>query len=491
MAWLSLQSVGSRLASILSQMALAWLLSPATFGTIGLVYGLTTLISSAANFGIDTVLLQRQRSLRVWMVSGFWTSALLGLAGFAATLAVAPAAGALYHSPEFFSLAAIFGLSSPIYAVSTVPMVLMRSRLNFRFASIYNVIEFVATQSLTVILAWRGFGAYSFVIPAPIAAIVRAIVFFRAAPVAILGRARGWQFRYLTGSGLAVFLAKLAVQLVAQGDYFLLGVLCDKKQVGLYYFAFRLATQSLWVIAGNVSGVMAPILTNLAGRVAEQTTAAWKVSRVMAYVAIPACFLQAVLCPPFIAFFFPHRWTGATAVAAILSVGIGLDSITWIANAFLNARKEYRKALLLYVLFAPLFFLFVYIGAHYAGAIGAAAAVCAYYLVMAPTFTYLSFHPYGVGARDTLLLFGRPCLFAAIASIVPALLLTLSWPRPLLLVELAVQVALWGSAYLALLIRFEPTVLADLANRFVPSRHREILQMRLPGWLSRPLFAGG
>jgi PST family polysaccharide transporter len=482
-AWLTLQSLGSRLTSILGQLALAWLLVPSDFGTIGLVYTLTTIMSSVANVGVDTVLLQRQRTLRLWMAPAFWTSLGLGALAMVATLAIAPFAGSLYHSPDFIYLAGIFSLAMPLTAASTVSVVILRSRLNFRFPALYNSTEFALVQAATVALAAAGLGAYSFVIPTPVAALVRFIVFYRVAPFRISLPSQWWQMRYLVSNGLTVLGSKLSVQAVAQGDLFLLGILSTKTQAGLYYFAFKLATQALWLIASSVSGVLIPMLTQAAGKIHAQVDAAWKVCRLIAYIVIPACMLQALLLPAFIRACFAARWEGSIPIAIALSVGIGPDAITWITGAFLNARKAYWKSLRLYVSFMPLFFLLVAIGAHYGAGFGAAVGVCAYYAVMAPVMTWLTFREHGIGFGRVAALFVRPILLGLAASALPAALLAAPWPRLFLLPVMGVQAAMWGVAYLALLAHFEPDILRDVATRFIPPRLRSALGARVPRWL--------
>jgi len=481
-AWLTFQSLGSRVVSVLSQLVLAWLLSPATFGAVGLVYSLTTVISTAANFGIDTVLLQRHRTMHLWIAPAFWTSAVLGLAGLAATAALAPLAGALYQSPQFFSLAMIFAVSIPLSSLATVPTVLLRSRLNFRFVAIYNVIEFTALQVATVVLAWRGFGAFSFVIPTPVLALVRLIVFTSAAPYTLKRRFKLHQVGYLFTNGSAVFLSKIVITLVAQGDYFVLGLMADKTQVGIYYFSFRLATQSIWLIAGNISSVVSPMLVKFSGNVREQTAVTWNVCRLMAFTAIPACFAQGMLAEPLLRMLFGAKWIGAIPVVAVLSIGIGFDAITWITGAFLNARKEYGRGLIYYLAFTPLFFALVYVGARFGGAVGTAAGVAVYYAIMGPAMTLIVLHRYGIKGAAVANVFVRPTAYSIAALAAAAPLSLIAWPHGLLIVEIVLKLAIWVAVYLALMMRFNPEVLHDVAARFVPHKHLQALKAKIPGW---------
>ncbi len=474
--WLVAQTLGTRTASILSQILLARLLSPATFGAVGLVYGLTTIASALANFGVDTVLLQRHKTLPLWISPGFWTSAGLGLVGFAVTAAAAPFAAALYHSADFVPLALTFAVSIPLAAMTTVPTVLLRTQLNFRFVAIYNVAEFTALQIATVVLAWRGCGAFSFVIPTPVLALVRLLVFCNVAPFSLKRRFKLRQLFYLIENGFSVFTTKFIIQVISQGDYFILGLTATKAEVGLYYFSFKLSTQTVWLLVGNISNVIQPMLVKFSGRVQEQVSVTWNICRLMAFAAIPACFLQAFEAQSVIKICFGNKWLGAWPIVAILSIALGADAITWITGSFLQARKEYRRNLIYNLALAPLFFGLAYIGAHEGraygvAAIGTAIGVGLYYIIFGPTMAGLALARYGVRWSAIFGLFLRPAALAAAACAIAATDRLLPWPDSLLIVQVVLECAVWAVAYAVLLWMFDRNVLLDLVGRFLPDRH--------------------
>jgi len=384
---------------------------------------------------------------------------------------IAPLAALLYHSSDFVPLTLICSIGIPLTAMTTVPTVLLRTKLNFRFVAVYNVAEFVAVQILTVVLAFKGFGPYSFVIPTPILAFVRLVVFCAVAPFSLKRRFRFTQVAYLIRSGSAVFTSKFLIQLISQGDYFVLGVTSTKAEVGLYYFSFKLATQTVWIVAGNISNVVAPMLVKFSGRVREQVAVTWSVCRLMAFVAIPVCFLQALESQSVIRIFFGGKWFGAFPIVAILSIGLGLDAVTWITAAFMNARKEYGRGLAYTAAFAPLFFALVYAGARLDGAIGVAVGVGVYYALYGPIMSGLVLSRYEVKWAAVLGLFVRPTLLAVAACAIAAADRLAPWPAVLLPVQVVLECVVWAGAYIALLALFNREVLLDVAGRFLPDRH--------------------
>lgn len=101
MAWRgSWHKVSSHVVSHGQPTRAAWLLSPTDFGTIGLATTVTALASAVVTFGIDEVLLQRQRTIGLWVTAAFWMTAVLGGAGFVLVLLAAPWAGPSTTAPS-------------------------------------------------------------------------------------------------------------------------------------------------------------------------------------------------------------------------------------------------------------------------------------------------------------------------------------------------------------------------------------------------------
>jgi len=112
--WLMAQSVGSRVVLLAAQLVTAALLSPSDFGVVGLAFTVSTIGSAIVGFGVDQVLIRRQRTLHLWVTPAFYLYLALGLAGLSATLLAAPVFASLYHSPTVFGVAATSGFALPL-----------------------------------------------------------------------------------------------------------------------------------------------------------------------------------------------------------------------------------------------------------------------------------------------------------------------------------------------------------------------------------------
>ena len=463
--WLMLQSLSGRAATFVSQIILAKLLLPEAFGQIGLAYTVTGLVSVFVGFGVDDILLQRLRALHLWVTPAFWSSLGLALIGAILMLMAAPAAARIYGNPGLIGLITVLAVSVPLSALSTVPTVKLRIALDFRFVAAYTASETIAVQIASIILAFAGFGAFSFVAPLPVVAAVKAIVFWRKAPARIRLRSRRWQFIYIFRSGLILLATRIIIETINQGDYVVLGLMATATSVGTYFFAFRLAAQPLRMLAGNFGTVLFPALTQLRSDPARQMRAALQASRILAYTVTPICFLQSALAGPVLHLMFGARWNSAIPLVQILSLGLPGDAIAWIAGALLVARREFWRDFFYLSLFAPPFFVSVLFGAHFGSSLGVAIAVSLYYAVIKPMNSWLVFRA-AMRLEDFLHIYIGPPLMAGLAIGAAYESSKLLVNSDNLIGQIFTRAAVGLLIYSAMLYLLVPKILREVFDRF-------------------------
>ena len=464
--WLFAQSVSARLLGFVSQLVLAWLLMPSDFGTIGLAYTVTSIAQTLVGFGVDDVLLQRQKRLAQWSSAAFWISLCLGTLGMLGLCAAAPFAAHLYHSRSLVWIIVILAVAMPIRTLATVPTVSIRLAMDFRFLATYNTFEIFAVQLLTIAFAWIGFGAFSFAVPMPIVAVIKAVLFWRRAPPLYNRRLKQVQMLYMLGRSTTVFATRTIIEIVNQGDYIVLGLFATKSAVGLYFFAFRFSVQPIRMLSGNFVNVLLPAFAQLTDQPARQTDAVVRACRLLSYLVVPFCFLQAALAGPGLQLLFGHRWQGAIPLVQLLSVGLPFDAISWITSSLLSARREFGRAFRFTAVSAPLFFGLVIGGAWLHGLTGVAGAVVVYYMTYPPLCSILILRSDGVRTGTILELYFMSVLLAGLA-IGAADLVSLAPPLAAHnLLRVIVISVLSGLLYIAALAAVRRDMLTEILRRF-------------------------
>jgi O-antigen/teichoic acid export membrane protein len=474
-----MQSLSGRIGSFASQLILAKLLMPEAFGAIGLAFTVATLANAFVSFGIDDILLQRLRAIYLWVAPAFWASLAGGLIGMTVMMAAAPFAARMYGNTGLIGLIAILAINLPIGALATVPTVKLRGAMNFKFLGVYASIETASLQVATVVLALLGFGAYSFILPLPVASVIKLAVFWRKAPTRIRFRFRRVQFLHIISSSFLVQGSRVLVELVNQGDYIVLGLLTSDATVGVYYFAFRLAAQPLWVLAGNFNSVLFPALVQLRSDPARQERAALGVARILAYTVTPVCFLQAAVAEPVLHLMFGAKWNAAVPLVQLLSLGLPGDASAWVSGAFLVARREFKRDFIYLLIFSIGFFILVVTGALLASSLGVAIAVAVYYAAVKPINSWLVFRA-SMRLPDFLQIYIFPAAISGIAigaayacSHLP--IVTNSYVE-----QIAVTVVLGPLIYLGMLRLLVPETLRDVLDRFPAGSLLRRLKRRVP-----------
>ena len=462
--WLVLQNVGGRGVGLLSQLVTAALLAPKDFGLIGLTYTVSGLGGMLVSFGIDSVLLQRRHKLRLWVGPAFWWTLGLGVLGFLLVLAISPLAALAYGAPGIPRLAAIIAISTPLTALQTVPLALLRTRLGFRTIATINLVEIVGTQAITVLLAFTGFGAMSFAIPLPITAAAKSALMWRITkPDLRGGLARLRRFRLLFRDSAAVFGTNLIQSLTSQGDYITLGLFATDAVVGTYYFAFKMASQPMMLMATSLTSVLFPALTKLRGRPKEQGAGAIRAAKIIGLIGMPMAFLQAGVLPQAIHIFFVSKWDASIPLMQILSIGLGFDAITWVSSALLTSRGGFRTQLVYLARCLPSFFTMLLIGAATGPSLGTAIAVSIYYLLLSPALSYVVFRKDGLSLARLLVIYLAPALMAG-ASIAGAMAASGALHISGDLRQIVVISAIFAVIYPALLRLFDPAGFAELRS---------------------------
>jgi PST family polysaccharide transporter len=462
--WMLAQNIVGRAAGLVSQFGLAILLTPADFGVIGLTYTVTTVAATLTNIGIEDVLIRRRGALHLWAGPAFWIGVGLALVVGALVAVVSPLAADMYKTPALVGLLVISAISIPIGALSSIPGMILRARMKFGVIALYGTVETVVQAALTLGFAWAGFGAYSFVLPVPILAAAKAVIWWRLAPAKISLRPQWARWRYLVGNTSLTLITRILVTIIGQGDYFVLGLTSTQQVVGAYYFGFRLAAQPLGMLAGNLSGVLYPALVQFKSDPLRQGQVALTSAKLLFFGIMPIALLQAAAAAPLVSAFFGQKWAASIPIIQILSVALALDSVSWIAGTLMNARGEFKIALKYVIIETPSFFLVVVVGAQMDQAVGVAWAVCAYYATK-PVFAYLAFRKIGITSGQFASIYIRPALFSIVA--VGAGWAVSKAPifdaRPL--AQIFVIASLGLALYAAFLKRFAPEIWNELRAR--------------------------
>jgi PST family polysaccharide transporter len=415
-AWLLVQTLSVKLATVAGQIVLARLLAPKDFGLVALAYSVITFISIFQSSCVREILIQREKEFRVLAGPAFWLSLVVGSIISVLIVGFAPAAARLFQQPELPGLLLVLAAFTFIVNFEAIPNAKLQSEMRFRALSSLGVFQGVGQISLSVVLAANGFGAYSFVIPLPVFALIKVAILWGLARPPLSWRAGfGYWPGLMKSSGLLIGAA-FCLAIRGYGASLVLGLFHSAAVVGVFFFASHLAQQVHILLAQNLAQVLLPSFSKLQEDVQRQHAAFLRASRQLMILGAPASFAVAALADPAIRLVFDSRWVSAIPVVQALAVGTGFTVTTIVTLNFVKAQGRFRFHLGLSVFQATVFLAFITVGAMTGAAreVGLAAGLAM--AIYSPTILYSSLRGAGYGWREVWHVYAAPVGSAGVAG---------------------------------------------------------------------------
>jgi len=466
-AFFSSQTVLTKLAGIFSQYALSWLLLPMDFGLLGMAFTVTTVASITTQIGLREFLMRRSHP-DVWAEPAFWLGLTLSTICTLLMCMFAPIAARLYHDDRIASLIFILALGQPFLGMSVVLSALLQKRMQFGRLAATQMFQSLGSASLSVALAWLGFGVYSLVVPVSAMALLQFVLLLKMSGLTLRWRvrARRWKAFYSTGSNVLATNALMTVN--AQGDYIILGILQSATTVGMYFFAFNLAVQVNRFFWASLTGVLFPLMSSIQHDTDRLVRTFRNATSTMAVLIVPVCILQAAVADPVIRLFFASKWVSAIPAIQVMSVGMGLHTIAEPCIPLLQAQGRFTTLTRFTAAWTLFYIPAIYLAARVGTFTTVAVTVAAFYAIASPIYFYFVVRPLGMKVRDVASIY----LPSAVASLLSAVISTKACSilnirlLPSLLLIPTIFIASYGALIFLLAGQMTRAVFIPLAAQF-------------------------
>jgi O-antigen/teichoic acid export membrane protein len=405
--WVSMARITSELVMLASMVALARLIPPAAFGAFAVALIVQELALSIPGEGVGSALVQRKIVERAHLQVGV----LIGVAAGFVFAALTVVASYTIVGPLFDQEAAqLVRLSAPLFvlaSLSTVPVALLRRRLDFARISILDTLSVILRSVVSVALAaFAGMDGEALVIAGLVSAVVGTVVAFVLAPTPF-PRWNRQAAREVLSYGLPAAAAAVAWTGFRNGDYAVLNARLGPTAAGFYWRAFQLAVEYQRKISIVMYQVAFPVLSR-ADDPAHMLAIRTRMTRLLAVILFPLLAMLAATAPIVVPWLFGEAWSGAIVPTQILAAsGAATLVIDALGSALMAAGRP--RALLVYgVAHFAVYVTIVFFVAPLGIVAVAIAAVCVHTLFL--------FIAYGVLLRGFV---PRP-LFALVQDVGPA-----------------------------------------------------------------------
>ena len=339
-SWSAIGQFGSEGIRIVTGIALARLLSPTSFGLVGMVWVIASFAQVLLDFGFGAALVQRQDASRDDVSTVFWFNLAMGCALGSLLAACAPLIAGFFDQPALVGITMVLATNFPLLGFGMVPRTLLQKSLQFRQLAMVELVAATGSGAVALGLALQGGDTWALV----------AWLLVRSALTTAgtwwVGRWRpSWRFSLASLRRLGPFAASVvaseALGYAAQNaDKLIVGRFLGAAALGLHEQATRLVLIPVAGISLMVARVLFPSLALIQQDPKRMGALFLQMCRLALFLAAPVMIGLASISRPFVEVVYGDAWEGLIPLLPIVC-GLGIiGAITALTRSvFLSAGR--------------------------------------------------------------------------------------------------------------------------------------------------------
>ena len=298
------------------------LLAPTDYGIVGLVMSVYPYLSLLVSMELSEWISQRETLDEGEQKAVFSLSLMLGLLFAGSAYALGPLVAAFYATPELIPLFSWAAVALFLQSIALLPYSLLRRELNFKVLGWANMVAGMVRATLTLGLAFYGFGYWALVIGAIADSIVTTaiLVIVRGLP-----RGFGWNSKLYREALSFAFPATGAVAcgiVFSTVDDVVVGKFFGVQVLGYYAMAYHLTDLPLTKINQLLTPILVPYFGKLRSSPDYLHSAFLKVVGVGAALTSPILLGLCMVAPVAIPLVLGEKWEPAVLVVQVMSLAV-------------------------------------------------------------------------------------------------------------------------------------------------------------------------
>ena len=290
---------------------LARLLVPRDFGLIGMAAIVTGFVSVINQFGLNSAVVQSKKLDRSHLDSTFWASNFIGLFVFLIVVLIAPRASNYFHEPAIKAILIVISLNFIFDSLTSVHQAVFTRRLQFKKLALITFLSTIATGVVSVVMAFKGYGVWSFVGGALAASVVQIIVYPIMWPWFPRLRFNYQKFKDIFHFGTMYTGNAIMNYVNSNLDYFFIGRILGSTSLGLYSLAYRLIMFPQRKVGAAINRVAFPAYSRVQDDNARLTRGYLSAVGYINFITFPFLIGLAIVAPEFVKVVYGAKWEPA------------------------------------------------------------------------------------------------------------------------------------------------------------------------------------
>ena len=355
--WAFASMTGARILTLLGLTLLARLLAPHEFGLLAFAMAYIVYVETIGDLGTGTALIywpdRRDDAAQVT----FLINLAAGLFWCLVTLFIAPYVADFFNSPDGTPIVRALSVGFLIKFLGNTHDALTRKDLRFQARSLPEVAMAGVKAVVSLLLAWKGFGAWSLVWGHLSGLTASTILFWTITPWRPRWRFPRDLFRPMLAYGRGIIFVNVLSAVQGQTDLTVVGRMLGLTALGLYQLAGKIPEATVTMIVRVASRVLLPAFSRLAAAGTHPKEAYLAAARYIGVVTLPVVTGLAILARPLVLLLFGPQWVAASPIVTALAILAGIralgshpgDVLKAMGRVGLMARIETLRAVLIVI----------------------------------------------------------------------------------------------------------------------------------------------
>lgn len=361
-SWSFAGQIINQLLTFVISIVLARLLGPEAFGLIGMVMGITVILSVIQDFGLGSAIIQKNEIEKKEFSSIFIFNTVIGFILFVALFLSSGSLADFFNETKLEFLFQLSALGLIFGSMSSSLGSLITKDLDFKKLTLIDVGVNILAGGLGLYLAYSGFGVLSLVIRNLVSSGLNTIVLWIFSPIK-----PGLHFNFKKIKGFLSFGANfLGINVVArtfeQVDILVIGRFFNPASVGFYNRAKSMKVLPLLTITSVLNKVLFPVYSKIKNDEKRITKYFSFSVGVLSIIYVPVMLLMGFYSEELIILLLTEKWQETIPYLQLLCATGFFMPISSVSNNVLISRGKANFSLK-YILVKRIIYSVVLIGA--------------------------------------------------------------------------------------------------------------------------------
>ncbi len=344
LTWLMVATVVVKAASLVNIAILGIFLEDTDFGVFGTAIGVAALVNVLRDGGVRRILIQKGIHRYDGLIGPVyaWTL-MLNLLAAAILCSLGPVLARVHGNSEYVMVMVTLGLAAAIYGPAMIYRAKLSMQFRYKAVAAMNASSSIVRFAAMAALAIGGAGPLSFTWSLVIMAAFEwlyGLYLTRDPLLRFEPKTRLWPAIWARSKWL--LLGAMALALLRQGDYLILGFLLSEKVMGLYVFAYMIGDQVKSLLVSNLQQVLMPTLSAFQHDTKRHVASIMRISGALTLVASGFAGGIVVTIDPLQRIIWQDRWADAVPAIQALTICFSLRLLAAIQETALSSTGRYR-----------------------------------------------------------------------------------------------------------------------------------------------------